>query len=135
MGIEMENVTLIRYKSIDGRLFDDEQKCIDYEFWYEKGIRIISQLRYKPSNVFDFDVGKGYIQQKLEIVSKVKSEFLKLAAVMGKNSELDISLFFDINHLGLYRLYYRVECIDSFGREFGHIFYAVNPSKDKLIEL
>jgi hypothetical protein len=87
----MEKVTLIRYKSIDGRLFVNEQDCIDYEFWYEKGVVIISQLRerYIDTNC-DYSNGRGYIQHNNETVSKVKSEFLKLATDMGISSGRDV---------------------------------------------
>ncbi|MFA6198843.1 MAG: hypothetical protein WC679_00300 [Bacteroidales bacterium] len=129
--------TTVKYISEDGSVFRTEAECRKYEEAYFQASNIMSRLYPKPiDDNCSFSNGDGYIQQYPRIVELVRTEFDKLATLLGKKEKTSSSYFFSELYPGrLYSMYYRFECIDELGREFGQIYYRNFPEEARLFKL
>ena len=129
--------TTVKYISEDGSVFRSEVEYRNYEEAYIQASNIMSRLFPKPiDDDCSFSNGHGYIQQYPEIVKLARKEFDKLAVSLGKREKNNTSYFLSVVYPGrLYNLYYRFECIDELGREFGQIYYRNNPQDAELFKL
>ena len=114
-----------------------------------------------------FSNGKGYIQQDIELVNKLKEElhtkatkFINdksieyinsenwlqfhtieerpLAIEKAKNTTYNknfIGRYLDGMNLDLYKIWSRLQNIDELGREWGQMYYRLNPEKAQQVQL
>ena len=154
----MEKVIFVHYKAEDGKLFNTEAECKQYEQEYYTIEYIMSKLVPLPKNLSqDFIYGKEYIQHDPSIVKLLRQELLWLALQKPipipeeyqrvlKEGLANLSLctpcggvswvISDIVGQPIKRAWWRVTCcIDKFGREWGQPYFAISAEKgiDKQI--
>ena len=149
----MEAIT--QYKAKDGKIFDTEQKCLEYENLIDQVNLVLSKLddpeKYKKD--FDFDNGKGYIQHDPATFLDVKKEILGMISqridhhiikqayeTYGTNEVHHSWVSRILGDYGdklkpLHHAWYRMNCIDSKFREWGQPYYATNPEYGKQVQL
>jgi len=129
---------IIRYKSLDNTIFDDEQKCINYDNLIKKVRLIMIPLGDLPKDEScKFANGQGYLQHNIKDVSKAKKELTDLANNYFKTNYgfgFIGRVMNDSNNSVLYFNWGRLNCIDEKGREWGQQYYAINPEKGKQIQ-
>jgi hypothetical protein len=130
----MEKV--IKYKSIDGCIFDDEASCLKHESFVAHVTLIMRELVKNPGTT-EFFNGRGYIQQEGRIVEKAKRELLALGREIYKEPNMSfgwMGRYCDGNR-PLYGAWCKLSNIDILNREWGQQYYANNPTKGELIKL
>lgn len=128
-------VEIVKYKAIDGKVFDNKSKCEKYEVIAEQVMDFVIALPLK--GIINSD---GYIQHKAGTKERVKKELIRLA------NEWFTEKFEDFNYaLGRYiddtnmkclnRLMNIYMCTDDGEKQWNQPFFANNPGKgvDKRI--
>lgn len=141
-------IKIIKYKATDGKEFDNESDCLEYENLIEEIENIMSILVIPPKKGVDFSNGCGFIQQDGEQVKEVKIKLLEIfkrysdhqwikQTIDNDNASLSFvgRLIDDMNIRPLNSAWYRLMCIDNKFREWGQAYFALNPDKGKQIKL
>ena len=122
-----------RYKAHDGRIFDSEKECIDYEKLSEDISNIMKDLKPLPKDdSCRFSNGEGYIQQDKYTVTKAKKDITDSGNKFFKTGNDKWSfeaigrLFDDSAYRNFYYAWGRLQCIDKLSREWGQPYYAIN---------
>jgi hypothetical protein len=125
----MEEV--IKYKALDGSVFNTKKECLDYEVIIAKVNSIMCGFVKRPESS-DFTNGKGYIQHDISTVNKAKKDITDYGNKLF-NSSCGFGFigryFDDSGKKCLYTAWGRLNCMDDKGREWGQGYYAVNPDK------
>ena len=139
--------TITKYKAVDGKEFNDEKSCLDYESLISKVDLIMSSL-IPTIDSTDFSNGCGFIQQDKSTVKNTRLELLLEIKKHVDHNWIQQTIEDDNIHgswvariLGDYNInplskaWYRFSCIDKSFREWGQPYYALNPDKGQLIKL
>lgn len=140
---------VIKYKAIDGKEFEKEQDCIDYELLIETVNHIMSKLPKLPENdSCSFVNGGGYIQHNKRKLQAAKIALLELCKkyidhkwIQQTIDDSSVHPSYVARLLGdyginpLYDAWHRFVCIDSDLKEWGQPFYASNQSKAEQTKL
>jgi hypothetical protein len=131
----MKKIT--KYEAFDGKVFNTEKECLDYEKIIEKVDEIMKPFGKRPDNS-NFTNGSGFLQHEKSDVEKAKSELLRLGNEIFKcstNFGFIGRYFDDSGYDCLYRAWGRLSSIDNKSREWGQTYYALNPNEGKQIQL
>lgn len=126
-----------KYKAEDGTIFDQISKCQSYEQQCLQIDYIMAFMGLEPEDPScRFANGGGYIQHSIEEVNKARTAIMKLGmAILNiKDSPGEYMIgraFDDNNNKALYNAWKRLWCCDAQGREWGQMYYALNPEKGK----
>jgi len=126
---------VIRYEALDGLIFVEKQKCIEYDELIRLCWTIEKQLKPVPKDDgCKFANGGGYIQQEQGIKEKIKGQIEKLAItrnIVNRDSIGMLGRYLSDSTINkpLNHIYYRIQSIDSLDREWGQAYFALNPSK------
>jgi len=144
---------ITKYKAIDGKEFNSESDCQDYEILIDQVNQIMSQIEdcKKYDEGLGFSNGEGYVQHKPETFLKVKREILELVKTKIDHHWIQQTIdaigtddvhpswvgriLGDYNFDPIYKAWYRISCTDNKYREWGQGYFAANPEKGKQIEL
>ena len=138
--------TITKFKAIDGKEFDTEKECVEYENLIETVKTIMSKLKEKP-NSCDFSNGSGYIQQNQSDLKIVKIQLLELCKKYIDHKWIQQTIDDDTVHLSYAgRLiseysnlrpidfaWSRLMCVDSQFREWGQPYFATHPEEAKQV--
>jgi hypothetical protein len=138
----MNKITI--YEATDGRRFERASEALAHESLLGTLDEIDLPLGNKPDNV-NFSNGGGYIQHSRSTVTDFKGRLLSLACNLHPSiREAVAETPFENVHPGsivgrilddsnspLYRLWYRLYCIDRMDREWGQPYFALNPKAGK----
>jgi hypothetical protein len=134
----MKEVSL--FQAEDGSRFENLKEAKKYEAILNQ-VNAIPFLNYEDDNC-SFANGGGYIQQSKGIIKMAEDKLLELANEWFKpekpftNPRGIVGRYCcDSNMKALNRLYSRLQCIDSEGREWGQPYFANNPGKGTLKRL
>jgi len=139
-----------RYIADDGAIFDDIDKCRDYESMLSRINVVMSRLPDKPSgDGCRFENGHGFLQHEEATFIEARNEVLDIAveyiggatakkwAEGTKGGKTHMSfcgrLFDDSGVKPINSAWYRLSCIDTKFREWGQMYYALNPEKGEMI--
>ena len=131
---------IIMYKSLYGEIFKDKNACLAQDELYEKCKVIGSKLGPLPKDEgCDFSNGKGFLRHSTAIQLRLVREIEDLALSMKivEDSKLNFlgRILSDSSEYGPLRdLYSRLQCIDSQGREWGQMYFAINENKGEQVE-
>ncbi|MBK7362633.1 MAG: hypothetical protein IPJ01_10095 [Micavibrio sp.] len=131
----MKKIT--KYEAIDGKVFNTEKECLEYEKIIEKVDVIMKPFDKRPKGT-NFTNGGGYLQHDTNEVNKAKKQITELGNDIFKcNADFGfIGRYFDDSGYDcLYSAWGRLSNTDSKGREWGQGYFAVNPEKGKQIQL
>jgi len=133
-------IEIAKYKAIDGKEFDDKEKCIDYEALIKKVDSIMGVLPKLPNKDCNFSNGGGYIQHEPSILNTVKRDLLGVIKKYVDHKWVQQSiddptihssyvgrLLNDYSISPLEKAWDRFMCIDKYQREWGQPYYANNP--------
>jgi hypothetical protein len=127
-----------RYQSEDGKEFVDKNECEKYDMLLSNCKRINDILKPKPEGCDFFNSGES-IQQNIEDVKDFKRHIVQACSSYidhqyvrdVANGERHIShlsrLVCDKQISPINRLFYRLECIDKNGKEYGQPYFNNNP--------
>jgi hypothetical protein len=132
------------FKAVDGAMFASAMKCQQYEAMLTDIKRIMKPLGRLPKDPHcNFANGEGYLQHNPIDVRGIKNQ---LVAFGRKYLHINEAIGFDMagryfddsgvnpgRKQTLYRAWYRLACCDVYGREWGQMFFAINPDKGKNI--
>jgi len=134
--------TIIKYIANDGKEFKVESECLEYDKLIEWCNNLMSVLPELPKNDgCRFANGQGYIQHNKEIFDKFKTDVLLKAQDYIDHKWISETLHGDahpsfagklIYESGLdplYSAWCRVQNTDKNYREYGQMYYAVNPNQ------
>ena len=141
----MQSIT--KFKAIDGKEFDSENECLDYENLINNVSSIMNELFPLPNNDnCSFLNGNGFIQHDKQILRKVKINLLEEITKHIKHEWIQQTiddenvhpsfvgrLIGDVGITPLIKAWDRFMCIDKVGREWGQPYFASNPDKGKQI--
>lgn len=138
--------TITKFKAIDGKTFNSQSECLDYENLINTINNIMKKLPALPNDSIDFTNGDGFIQHDKNILRSVQVNLLEVIKKYIKHNWVQQTIDDEnvhpsyvgrlIDDYGLNPLndaWYRFMCIDKFGREWGQPFYANNPDKGKQV--
>lgn len=155
----MEEVIVKKYKSFDGLMFDDMHKCSEHETVMRDIKDVTATLEPIPDDM-DFTNGHGYIQQFPVHFNFAKAQALRLAIKYTPDNEDKINgyikeytlnarsyshepgafleLMRKLKYLGTKRQVIIFLCdrfcqTDTKYREWGQMYYALNPEEGKQI--
>jgi len=135
----MKAVTIQKFESQDGKLFDTLEACQTHERRLVDIDRIMAPLGPEADDSgCDFGNGGGYIPHDPKVVQQVQDALLAYCKKELKIKD-DISFYWlgrildDNNCSELRSAQYRISACDTQGREWGQIYYAINPGKGKDI--
>jgi hypothetical protein len=131
--------------SDDGKEFESEKDCLDYESWLKRYDAILRKLPKHPDTC-EFTNGEGYIQHDLKVLEGVRKEFYTLAIEEIKSIHPDAG---DIvpNSYGFWRYLddngaigyvkgIRFLCINyENGREYGQPYFVSHESQVKDVRV
>lgn len=139
--------TILKYVAIDGKEFEDKDKCSDYESLIDTVNAIMAQLPAKPTST-NFTNGEGYLLHDKSIIKSVRNQILELCKhyidsewIQQTIDNVNIHpswvarLLSDYNISPLSNAWYRIQCIDKDGKEWGQIFFVENQDKAKQIQI
>jgi hypothetical protein len=140
---------ITKYEAIDGRLFNCEQECKDWDSHILEVRAIIDLLAPLPEEKgCNFSNGDGYVQQKKPIVEHAIRAIVRIAKTdLGVNKKDFLENPFGYRHsiigryiddggdLHLYRAWSRFMCMDDQFREWGQPYYASHPHEGKQHEI
>lgn len=129
----MKAVTLTKYKAIDGALFDEQEKCLEYESQLKDANSVEKLMKDKPNDC-GFSNGGGYLQYTgneykaiHNAAFKVTSKYVDISGCSVEGVNFILSREFHsppLNHI-----WYRIWCIDRQYREWDQVYYANNPNE------
>ena len=139
--------TITKFRAIDGKEFNNENECLDYENLISKVNNIMKTLPSLPKDDgCSFSNGNGYIQHDKMILRKVQINLLKeiknhidhkwiQQTIDDENVHPSYvgRLVGDYDIKPLNKAWNRFMCIDKLGREWGQPYYASNPNEGKQI--
>lgn len=137
---------ITQFQSDDGTIFNTAEQAVERDVLVQKLAVIMSQLNPRPKGDMDFANGGGYIQQTAEALEKVKGQLLDLMAGHvdqdlidetrdGKRHQSHIARYLDDGGQSpLLDAWYRLLFTDAKNREWGQMFYALNPTTGKQQE-
>lgn len=130
-------IIIQQYKSKDGKIFDTEQECINYELVLEQVNKIISTLDKK-----EFQGDEGYIQHPKGTYKFIEAKLVELSNEWFKGQtfkEFDYILgrYIDDSNMNcLSKLSYLLMCTDpKTDKEYGQPYYCLNQDKAKNVKL
>lgn len=129
---------IIKYRAIDGKEFENQGKCQNYEDLIDAVNKIMSRLKPRPVNDNNnFENGVGCIQHDPLILSATKKELLELMKLYINHHWIQQTIDDDNVHTSyISRLlsdygirpfeqaWYRFTCIDRDNIEWGQPFFA-----------
>lgn len=138
---------IVKYEAEDGKEFDSEKECLDYENLIARVNNIMKVLPPLPKdNGCRFSNGEGFVQHDKKTLRKVQIGLLKEIKkhVEHKWVEQTIEdenvhpsyvarLLDDYSISPLSKAWYRFICTDKLGREWGQPYFANNPDKAKQV--
>jgi len=133
-----------KYKTIDGRLFDDESKAENYEcLLSDVNLALCLVRANETEDGCEFSNGGGYKQLKPLAVDDfislygglVEREFPDIHNVFLKNPRGIIGRYLGDYETPLYSLWDTLCCIDSNNRLWGQQYFAFFPNEGKQIAL
>ncbi len=126
---------ITKYEAKDGKVFNTEKECLEYEAIIEKVDAIMKPFGKRPDDI-NFSNGGGYLQHDIFDVSRAKKEITDFGNKLLKtNSDFYfIGRYFE-GYDCLYDAWGRLSAIDGKQREWGQTYYALNPNKGKQIKL
>lgn len=138
---------ITKFKAVDGKEFNSENECLDYENLIKKVDNIMKALPPLPKDDgCNFSNGSGFVQHDKTILRKVKINLLeemkkhidhKWIQETIDNDEVHPSyvsrLIDDYGISPLNKAWYRFMCIDKLNREWGQPYFAANPDKAKQV--
>lgn len=141
----MQSIT--KFKAIDGKEFNNENECLNYENLIKRVNEIMNVLPQLPNEEnCNFLNGDGFIQHDKKILQKVRIELLEEIKQHIKHKWVQQTIDdenahpsyvgrlideYQINPLS--KAWHRFMCIDKLGREWGQPYFASNPGKGKQI--
>ena len=128
---------ITKYQAEDGKVFNTEKECLEYEKIMEKVNQIMKPFGKRPDSI-NFSNGGGFLQHEKADVEKAKNEILSLGSKIFKcNTNFGfIGRYFDDSGYDcLYHAWGRLSAIDNQYREWGQTYYAINPNTGKNIRL
>jgi len=136
---------ITKFKAIDGKEFDTEKECIDYEKLIDRVNQIMSLIPKRIEDT-DFANGSGFIQHNEKDLKTVKVNFLNLCKEYIDHKWIQQAidddtvhpscvqrLLGDYNIMPLYKEWNRFSCIDSQFREWGQPYFATHPEEAKQV--
>lgn len=138
---------ITKFKAVDGKEFNSENECLDYENLIKKVNNIMKALPPLPKDEgCRFSNGEGFVQHDKTILRKVQINLLeemkkhidhKWIQETIDNENVHPSyvgrLIDDYGISPLNKAWYRFMCIDKLGREWGQPYFATNPDKAKQV--
>lgn len=135
--------TITKFQAIDGVEFYTDSECLNYERLICAVENIMGELEQPPDDKdCKFANGDGFIQHDKVTLSRVRIDLLKeikkhIDHKWVQQSIDDESihpswvarLISDYNIRPLSNAWYRFQCIDVRGREWGQPYFANNPEK------
>ena len=138
---------ITKYQATDGKEFDSENECLDYEALITRVDTIMEALPPLPKDgLLDFLNGEGFIQHDKTILRNVQLSLLK---EMQKhidhrwiqdtidNENVDPGyvkkLVDDYTLIPLQEAWNRFMCIDDLYREWGSPYFVRNPNEGKQV--
>lgn len=116
-------MTVTRYQTSDGALFEREQDAIARMDELEARDAVEALLRPLPSDDgCAFANGDGFVQQTTKAILAL-SEYVYKHGGHRSASEHPVAS----------KLQYRLHCIDKLGREWGQPYYAAHPEDGKVV--
>lgn len=118
----------IIYEADDGKTFNNKEDCKKYELILHDLDVCMSKLNPSPRQDTDFLNGYGYVQQDLKCVELVKDT---LSTLFKETFGLELNPRCEelLKYPAFYKALFKIECIDTDGREWGQPFYAKHPSQ------
>jgi len=144
--------TVTKYKAVDGSEFTSKADCLLHERLLNQQDSILNQLAKLPEDDgCEFANGKGYFQYDVVFIDNLKMQLLKLIEINTEWDDLKIAVqnqrlnlkvmgilgrYLDDSDSVFRRAYYRLfGNVDEQGREWGQMFYRLNPEKAEQIKL
>ena len=138
---------ITKFKAIDGKEFNSENECLDYENLIKNVNNIMKVLPPLPKDEgCGFSNGDGFVQHDKTILRKVQINLLeemkkhidhKLIQQTIDDENVHPSyvgrLIDDYGISPLNKAWYRFMCIDKLGREWGQPYFVTNPDKTKQV--
>jgi hypothetical protein len=131
----MKKIT--KYQAEDGKVFNTEKECLDYEKIIAKVDAIMKPFGKRPDSC-NFTNGSGFLQHNDSDVSKAKRQITDLGNDIFKcNANFGfIGRYFDDSGYDcLYSAWGRLSAVDNKSREWGQSYYANNPDSGKQVQL
>lgn len=138
---------LIKFSANDGRLFDSEIECLNYEKFLFDVQSTMDLLKKRPDNN-KFSNGEGYIQQNKETI---EAAMIKIVELSGLDKMREWNDFykdpFNCRNgiIGRYisescypvlsMAWYRFQCMDFRFREWGQPYFASHINETKCFEI
>ena len=132
-----------KYQALDGREFVDEAACLNHEAILRNIEMVMSHLVKSPDSC-EFQNGHGFIQQRPSDVELVKNAIIDM---WGSDDQIKeearkhsprfsiLGRIFDDSGSPLRKPWYRLCCIDDHYREWGQMFFAINPDQGEQTRL
>lgn len=138
------------YQSDDGKKFVSKADCLLHEKICKERDSVLNELFKVPEEI-NFTNGDGYVQYDLHWINNLKLKYLKLIEVNTEWAELKKAInaqrgnLYAFGILGRYlddgnSEFYSGYCrlfgnIDEQGREWGQMYFRLNPDKAKQVQL
>lgn len=128
---------VVRYQSNDGAEFSTKEECEKHEDIIRSVNRIMKPLGKLPKDRnCDFADGGGYIPHNPQVVTDLKIALVsygcKLLKIKDEITFGAAGRYFDESCIpSLYWAWSRLANIDNKGREWGQMYYALNPKEGK----
>lgn len=138
---------ITKFKAIDGKEFNSENECLDYENLIKKVNNIMKVLPPLPKDEgCSFSNGDGFVQHDKTILRKVQINLLEemkkhidhkwiQQTIDDENAHPSYigRLISDYEIIPLKEAWNRFMCIDKLGREWGQPYFVTNPDKAKQV--
>lgn len=119
----MEVITI--FKAWDGKRFNTQAECERYEDVIYQVRVIEGRLRPRPSDI-KFANGGGYVLQNISTVEKARQDFNDLVQRLTGKSGPAMRYYIE-DMPAVVSFWDRLYSTDSLGREWGQLYYALNP--------
>ena len=143
---------ITQYESKDNKVFRTKEDCLKYEEVYDRAKNLERLLPQKPiDSSCNFGNGVGYLQHDLDSVTIVFHSILVEALKYTDHNWIQASIdkgypnvdpscamiiVGEYNDLDpLYKLLYRISCIDEFLREWGQPYFKAHPNEAVVYRL
>jgi hypothetical protein len=125
---------IIRYQAEDGKIFETEIACLEYEKILEKIKTIMEPLG--DYDVFPSAFGNGdiFLQHDINVVKRINSLLLQAVKDFHKWTDVEyrigsfIGRYIDDSNSPFKTAYFRLNNIDEKGREWGQLYFKINPN-------
>jgi len=134
---------ITKYQAEDGREFADRDQCLNHEAIL-RNIDVVMRRLVKSPDTNEFQNGRGYIQQDAAAVELVKNAIIDMwvgdkdicrgARQYPARYSILARIFSDCNS-PLKEPWHRLCCIDDRYREWGQMFFAINPDQGEQYSL